>query len=329
MPIAHSIKPLAWALAGIALGLLGGSVDRHAQLPVSIAYVGAWEEAADPVFARFKTALSMRHPTLSAGALVMHFHAETTDEAGLDTAINAALASHPTVLVTPTAEDAKRAAALAKGTPVVFSSYADPVAFGIRDSLQRSEQPIAGLSLADTMDAKRLELLHDAFPRARRVAVLADRSWATTLGGAERISHASAELGLQSTLVLAENATEIDTAFSMPNVTRYDAWYIPATAIAYDTEARIIQHLQRLKAPAIHATVGEVKAGALMAYEHDSSFVIDAMVDLVKRICDGEPAGNIPIQTPHRLVLAVRIPHGPHAPNPSVAIIQRADMVFR
>ena len=320
---------MAWILVSIASSLLGGSADRRISSHVSVAYIGAWEEEADPVFARFRKALSARHPDLSAAAIVRHFRAEAGDEAGLDAAIRAALAIHPSVLVTPTGEDAKRAVTLSEGTPVVFSSYADPVAFGLRDSLQRSKRPIAGLSLADTMDAKRLELLRDAFPWARRVAVLADRSWATTLRGAERIDKASVDLGLHSTLVLADNPAEVDTAFSTPAVVRYDAWYVPATAIAYDAEAQIIQHLQRLKVPAIHATVSEVKAGALMAYEHDSSFVIDAMVDLVKRICDGEPAGDIPIQTPHRLLLAVRVPQDPQAPSPSVAIVRRADMVFR
>lgn len=329
MPIAHSTKPLVRILSVAALSVLGGSVDRAAPLPLSIAYIGAWEESEDAVFARFKAALSTRHPALYATAALIHFRAEGGDEAGLDLAIRGALARRPAVLVAPTGEDAKRAVELSGGTPVVFSSYADPAAFGIRESQQRSEQPVAGLSLFDTMDGKRLELLRDAFPSIHHVAVLADRPWADTLGGAARVAIAATDLGLTATIVLADDSHELDAGFSTRGVSRYDAWYIPATTIAYTAEAQIIKHLQRLKVPAMHATVGEVKAGALMAYEHDSSFVINAMADLVARICDGEHAGDIPIQTPQRLILAVRVSSDPQAPRPDVAIVRRADMVFR
>lgn len=329
MPIALWTKPLARLLALAALSLLSSSQSPPSPRGPVIAYLGAWPESEDPVYARFKATLAQRHPTLAARATLRHFLSEGSQNAKLDAAVHAALALRPAVLVAPTADDGRRATALSKDTPVVFSSYADPVAYGIRDAMQRSARPIAGVSLVDTMDAKRLELLRDAFPSIRHVAVLADRSWAYDLGGADRIVRAAEDLGLKTRLVLVDDLEELDTQFRARGLPRDDAWYIPATTISYTAQAQVIAHLQRLNVPAIHATVDEVRAGAVMAYEHDTSFAIDALADLVQRICHGEPAGQIPIQTPQRLIFAVRLPNGAGHPQPSVAVVRRADLVIR
>ncbi|WP_457356316.1 ABC transporter substrate binding protein [Roseateles sp. P5_D6] len=295
----------------------------------SIAYIGSWPEASDPVYKRFTAALSRRHPELSVKASIRHHQADAGNIVAIDKALKAALEGRPTVVVTPTGQSAMRAAKLPSPTPFVFSGYTDPVAAGIRDSLQFSASANTGVSLLDVVDGKRLEILKDAFPHIRRVAVLADRSWAEKNGGSARLTQPAHLLGLEVTVFLAESKVELDQQLAAPVATGYDAWYIPPSYIAYVAEPEIIDHLRRLKVPAMHSTAREVRAGALMAYEQDTSFVMDALADLVARVCDGERPGGIPVERPHRFTLILRANGDSGSPRPDAAVIRRADIVIR
>jgi len=58
-------------------------------------------------------------------------------------------------------------------TPIVFAAAGDPVGIGLVDSLARPGGNATGLaSFTDAIIGKQLELLTDAFPHVRRVAVL-------------------------------------------------------------------------------------------------------------------------------------------------------------
>jgi putative tryptophan/tyrosine transport system substrate-binding protein len=297
---------------------------------MAVAYVGGWPEASDKVYARFMQAVRQRHPELAARADFRHYEARTGDSAAIARALQQALAAHPTVLVAPTGEVAMMAAKLESRTPFVFASYTDPVARGIRDSLQFSSQANTGVFMRGSVDGKRLEILKDAVPGLRRVAILADRAWAGDSGGSARANAAALELGLHVGFVLADTSEELDARMSSPAAASYDAWYVPPTYLSYIAEKSIIAHLNRLKAPAMHSTASEVRAGALMAYEEDTSFAMDALANLAARVCQGERAGAIPVERPQRFTLTVRAPAS-RAEGPAVAatVIRRADAVIR
>lgn len=221
------------------------------------------------------------------------------------------------------------AAKVAGDTPFVFASYADPVARGIRDSLQFSRRNNTGVFLRGAVDGKRLEILKDAFPGIRSVAILADRSWAGDGGGLARVAPAAAALGLRVGLVPADDLMELDRRLSSAASLGYDAWYVPPSYISYAAERPIVERLRQLRLPAMHATVAEVRAGALMAYEEDTSFAMASLADLVARVCRGERAGGIPVARPQRYVLAVRASTASSAPVIAATVVRRADVVIR
>jgi len=273
--------------------------------------------------------MSTRHPELSRRAVFKHFKAETGNRAMLDEAVRQAMISPPTVLVTPTGESAMAAARLSSRTPFVFSSFTDPIAIDVRESLQISQRHNTGVMLRGNVDGKRLEILKDAFVGIRRVAVLADTAWADIGGGQQRVNEAAAALGLKTTFIAANSVQELDARMSEPGALVHDAWYIPPSYIAYAAEKQIITHLQTLKAPAIHSTSSEVYAGALMAYEEDTTFAMDALADLVARVCTGERAGSIPVERPQRFRLVVRVRGETEQPSIAASVIRRADLVIR
>ena len=60
-----------------------------------------------------------------------------------------------------------------RSTPVIFWRVTDPVGFGFVESLARPRGNFTGFSRAiDKLTVKRLELLHEMLPQARRIAFL-------------------------------------------------------------------------------------------------------------------------------------------------------------
>ena len=188
------------------------------------------------------------------------------------------------------------------------------------------------MSLFDDLHLKRLELLKDAFPRVRKVAILADSPWLAAWSGDALAAQAKARLGLATIVHVADSPDALDRLMNSSAAAHVDAWYIPPTYIAWLAQPALIAHLQRLRLPAIHATDDEVKAGALMAYSWDKDFAYDAMATLTLRIAAGEDAGSIPVERPRRYLLSIRIraqdadgePWARIAP----AMVRRADRLY-
>jgi len=326
MPSSMLIK-----FAGVTtlLALVCSLVSDRSAPQVSISYIGAWQEASDPVYQRFRLALAKRHPELSERAVFRHYQAETGNLGMLSAALRQALAQRPSVLVTPTGESAMAAVQHAGATPVVFSSFTNPISAGIRDTLQSTDRSNTGVMLRGEVDGKRLEILKDSFTGIRQVAVLADRAWAEIGDRKARLVQAAAPLGLTLTFIPADNAQEVDAQMSSASARMHDAWYIPPSYIAYAAEKQIVAHLRKMKVPAMHATTSEVRAGAVMAYEEDTSFAMEALADLVARVCGGERAGSIPVERPRRYRLAVRVNDPAEPPFIAASVIRRADLVIR
>ncbi len=247
-------------------------------------------------------------------------------EARLD--LEAVARQQPTLVVATTGDSALVARQVLPAVPLIFSSYLDPVAAGLARSLRSAGPGLTGISLADTLDAKRLELLRDAFPGVRRVAVLAG-SYPGPVAEVERqMLSSAAALGLQAQVLWADTAAQLDALMHSRAASAVQAWYVPPTYVGYVAEKALIGHLRRLQLPAIHATEGEVAQGALMAYAHDTSFVWETLVDLTVRVLRGEEPGTIPVQRPRRFVLAVRPRAEPAVLRIHPAVVRRADRIY-
>lgn len=238
------------------------------------------------------------------------------------------LADPTAVIVATTAGLAAAVLAEPRQASVVFSSYIDPVHRGLVASLVKPGKRTTGVSLADTWHAKRLDLLREAFPGLQRVGVLLDRSLARLQPFDQHFAQPARALGLQALALVADAREELDTALAQSAALRLDGWYVPPTFVAYEFEREIIDTLQRLQIPAIHATEPEVEAGALMAYAPDTGFVWDTLAELCLRVLGGEDAGAIPVQRPRRFSLAVRPRDEPRALRLAPNLVQRADRVY-
>jgi putative tryptophan/tyrosine transport system substrate-binding protein len=317
--------------AGIVLALCGCSpAPSDPSLAPSggpvIAFLSPVAQAEDVPFKLFAAAWANAASGRCVSASLQHVHAGNDQFEGLSKAAQRAAALHPAVMVAPTGDSA-RAARQSGQSPVVFASYLHPVRAGLVTSEGPRPENVTGVSLDDRLLAKRLEILREAFPAARRIGLLVDQAWRADSSMDEVLAAEPSLSGLSFAVFSAETAEQAKAILQSEEAAQVDAWYIPPTYVGYLAEDIILDHLRRTKTPAIHATTAEVRNGALMAYAQDTLFAYTAMASLANRVCNGEHAGSIPIERPRRFVLSLRANYDLGDRHIAPSVVARADKI--
>ncbi|HZR86178.1 MAG TPA: ABC transporter substrate-binding protein [Bradyrhizobium sp.] len=112
--------------------------------------------------------------------------------------------------------DPGRAAKAATSTiPIVFITAADPIKAGLVASLNRGEGNVTGISMiGSTLEAKRLELLHEMLPQAATMGVLINPGYPAAKVQGQEVDEAARRLGFKATVINAGTPAELDAAFA-------------------------------------------------------------------------------------------------------------------
>lgn len=98
--------------------------------------------------------------------------------------------------------------------PTVFIIGGDPVSERLVASLGRPSGNLTGLTLSSaSLEAKRLELLHQMVPRIGTIAVLMNPTSPRAEGVKSELQAAAKRLGLRVSIFNARDAREVETAF--------------------------------------------------------------------------------------------------------------------
>lgn len=219
------------------------------------------------------------------------------------------LAQLPVDVAIAVGEAATRAMRTAsKGIPVIMFGNFDPVATGLAQSLARPGQDITGVMISSegTLAAKKLELLKEAVPGMRRVGVLAPDD-PVVRKQIDEITASAAALALE-TLVVEAPGGNYGAAFARLEAGQVGALLVAAHTFFVRDRRTVIAMTERARLPAIYEWPDQVRDGGLMSYGPPS---LDAMwrriADYVDRILRGARAGDLPIELPARLELAINL----------------------
>jgi putative ABC transport system substrate-binding protein len=184
-----------------------------------------------------------------------------------------------------------------------------PVAFVSRDlddSLARAGGNLTGVALADPeISAKWVELIHDAVPEARRVAILWDpTSPRTQLRSAEATAKS---LGLGAVTIVGHTAEETVAAFQTATKARVEAIVVlSSSSFAYRRE-QLVALSTRYRAPAIYDRREFVEAGGLMSYGPGLGIVGRLLAAYVDKILRGTKPGDLPVEQPSKFELVINL----------------------
>ena len=182
--------------------------------------------------------------------------------------------------------------------PVVMTNVADAVGSGIVASLARPGGNITGDTFfVPELAAKRLELLKDAIPRVRRVAILANPDNAGTGLSLQAMEIAAKEVNVALLRFHARGPADLDGAFAAMAKENVEALAVIEDVALIASFKRIAELAVRQRLPSIGFTE-YADAGGLFGYGANFLALYRRAPVFVDRILKGAKPADIPIERP-------------------------------
>lgn len=191
--------------------------------------------------------------------------------------------------------------------PIVLYGNFDPVQLGLVSSLARPGGNVTGVLIAPqgTLAAKKLELLKETVPRAKRMALLApdDPNFRVQI---TEVQQAATSLGIEL-VVVQVRGTNYDDAFARLIALRVGALFVGATTFFMVDRKPIIDLAARHRLPAIYEWPEQVVAGGLMSYGGNLSETYQRIASQIDRIIKGAKPAELPVEQPAKLKLFINL----------------------
>lgn len=220
--------------------------------------------------------------------------------------VREALARKPALLVSTGGPYTIRAVKDAKpAVPVVFIT-GDPVAEGIVANYAKPGGNLTGLAvLAGDLDAKRLELLQQIVPRAKRVAMLWNPTQPQIEGILQNVEQAAARLGIDLERFPARNGAEVAVAFPAIARAKADALLVVADPMLGFERESIVAFARAQRLPGMYFWREFAELGGLASYGTNLASVYRSAARYVDRILKGNRPGDLPIEQPNTFDLVL------------------------
>jgi putative tryptophan/tyrosine transport system substrate-binding protein len=202
------------------------------------------------------------------------------------------------VIATPANSPGSLAAKAATSSiPVVFGVSEDPVELGLVASLARPGGNVTGINFfASEIDAKRLGLMHELLPKAKRLAVLLNPANASTTDATiKALGDTANSLGLELLYFKASTAGEIDAAFAAIVQAKADAVFIAPDGYFASRSSQLATLVARDRLPSSDFVRDAAEAGLLMSYGTSVPDVFRQAAIYCGSILKGTKPADIPV----------------------------------
>jgi putative ABC transport system substrate-binding protein len=181
--------------------------------------------------------------------------------------------------------------------------------------------------LAAELDAKRMELLLQAIPRARRVGVL-DPGVGLAFADLRKVAEsAGAQLHVAA---VGSDREGYQRAFESLAKARVEALLVPSFPRFFNEARQIIELAGQRRIPAMYEWSSMAREGGLMAYGPTLPELLGRVAAFVDRILKGASPAVLPVEQPTRFELAINLKTaGALGLTLPQAVLTRADEVIR
>ena len=285
-------------LSGAAVLPLAARAQQPAtNMPVVTLVNARRADAAIAFVAEFRRSLSQTGLTEGRDVAV-EYHWLDGHYEDLPAIISDAVRRHVAVIATPASTPGSLAAkAATSAIPIVFGVGEDPVALGLVASLAQPGANATGMNFfASEIDSKRLGLMHELLPKAKRLAVLVNRANPITAEAtAKALNDAAPGLGLQLLFFKASTAAEIDAAFAAFADARADALFIAPDGFFASRHLQMATLATRDRIPASDFAKDSVGDGLLTSYGTSIADVFRQVGVYVGSILKGAKPADLPV----------------------------------
>jgi putative ABC transport system substrate-binding protein len=295
------------------IALLGGAaallpLGVHAQQALRMVRVGfvGIQPLDAPIYVAFRKRMAELGYQERKNLTFEYVQAPSMD--AYDASFRELAARKPDIVLAAGNEPALRAARAAAGTlPIVFLAIDfDPVQGGHVASLGRPGGNITGIFVHPLeLAAKRIDLVREALPQARRIGLIWD---ASSLDQADAAAKAAQSLGFEPRRIEVEGQPpNYAAAFAQMADAAGEPIVIPAGPIFLRDRTTIARLLLERRIPSIGAFREISEAGALMSYGVDLVGLFRDVADVVVRVIKGAKPAELPIMPSSRFYLAINL----------------------
>jgi ABC-type uncharacterized transport system substrate-binding protein len=244
----------------------------------------------------FDKALNQQFKQLVIAPSVRHYTIDAFDDAKATSQVREVIAQKPEVVVVMNFRLADKVHLIAPQMPLVFSTPANPFVDTFLASNQNAMWPVTGVTAWHELDAKRLEIAAELFPKARRIGIVADEWLDKTVFATSKFKSDVAALGLQTTVFRVESEKEYVLFLEQMRQLPIDLWYIPSSYAAFVHGQHLAKHFEAMAIPTMWDHHRFLEYGGSVAYQINRENVSQRLAVLTAHILNGIPTKLLPIE---------------------------------
>ena len=297
-------------LAALASTLLAKALPAGAQAraqPARISWMSLSTSAdGSPFLATLRQALRDIGHAEGRNLVIDTFWGEDSDER-IGSLLAELLASRPQVIVAhgPAAIPLQR---VTRTVPIVFGFSGDPVEAGLVDSFAHPGRNLTGLSfVAKQLAGKRIELIKEALPQLRHLAVLASPQHPGDQAERRESQVAAAALGLTLSIFEARGAAQIDSALVAIEQSNCQAVVAFPVQNVLRMRTQMAAWSVRTRVPVVSGWAQFAEGGNLMTYGANLQASSQRLAEYVDKILKGANPADLPVEFPTRMELVVNL----------------------
>ena len=300
-------RDLLLALGGAVLAARAAS----AQTAPKVARIGIFEpgtRANQRFIDAFRDGLRTQGYVDGQNAIVLERWGDAGPGERMRAAIDDLLAARVDVLVVASTGATQVAVAATRSVPIVMIGVGDPVGSGFAASLARPGGNATGFSLVlPEIQVKQVELLKEAVPGVRRVALLQNPSDPHSPVRRADAQAALTALGLEAVQLPAADAAAIDRILAKETRLDADAMIVLNDPLTLAEAERIGALSAARGLPAIHVPPRFAESGGLIAYGPNITDQFRRAAGYVAKILGGAKPSDLPIERPSAFELVVNL----------------------
>jgi putative ABC transport system substrate-binding protein len=220
--------------------------------------------------------------------------------------IAALVARQPDVIISANSRSHAALRDATESIPVITVAAVDPVLLGLSHSLARPTRNFTGnVGFVEELMGKRLELLREALPRARRIALLLDPrnpAFAPTHAAA---TAAAQRLGLELRIAGYSRSEEVLAALEAAMET--DAVIASPDALALRHLPEIARRAEGARLPTLGFNEGDLARGFVFVLGPDRARLWRDAAGMVDRVLRGARVAELPFVRPTKVFMGVNL----------------------
>ena len=210
-------------------------------------------------------------------------------------------------VIVATGDAAIRAAQRATTTIPILGSTDDMVGSGLVNSMARPDGNTTGTSiLAAELDGKRQEILVEAVPGIRHMAVLADSK--RNASQLQSLQDAARARGIELSIYQIVRPEDVSAALDAAKASGAAALNVLSSPILYGSRQIIMQRAAALRLPAIYQFPEEAEEGGFIGYgPRVVQLYRELVASMLVKLLRGAKPADLPIEQPTKFELVINL----------------------